>query len=284
VHLQDLKNILTSVPGKIILSCLLLCSLQSNAQNDPLLDSTKTIIEEVMDTTAAKDYQNSNNDYYPGTSFLKKEDYIGDTFSVRQRHIPDSLIKKMKEDDDFWYANAEIEKKKQQIPQQENPGKIKPYEPIGQRTWFQTLIWIVIVGGFAAFLIIYLSNNNIGLFRKKNQLTDAGIAEEMETEDIFAINYQKEIDKAAAQGNFRLAVRLMYLRLLKTMSEKNIIRYQQDKTNFDYLSEIHSTGYYNNFFRITRNYEYSWYGKFDVGEDAYGIIKKEISQFENGLR
>ena len=89
---------------------------------------------------------------------------------------------------------------------------------------------------------------------------------------------------AAAAGNFRLAIRLMFLRSLKNMSEKNIIRYKQDKTNFDYLVELHPTTYYNNFFKVTRSYEYSWYGQFPVSEDAYRIIRNDFDQFDKALR
>jgi hypothetical protein len=184
-------------------------------------------------------------------------------------------VKQLKEEDAFWYADAEIKKKEEK--------KDPAYIPIGQRAWFQTILWLLIIGGFAAFLMIYLSSSNVGLFRKKDR--PIGEAEETEliTEDIFAINYQKEIERAAAQGNFRLAVRLMYLRLLKNLSERNIIRYTQDKTNFDYLLQLHPTRYYRDFFRITRHYEYSWYGQFDVSEEAYHVISRDVKQFEQEL-
>src|SRR5690606_4231613 len=112
--------------------------------------------------------------------------------------------------------------------------------------------------------------------RRTKKVKEAERADEEMPEDIFAINYQREIDKATAQRNYRLAVRLMFLRLLKSMSERNIIRYQQDKTNLDYLMQLHNTTYYKDFFRITRNYEYSWYGKFDVSEEAYRLIRKDF--------
>ena len=90
-----------------------------------------------------------------------------------------------------------------------------------QRTWVQTLLWIIIIGGFAYAIMWYLMDSQVGLFRKKNvPVKDMhGTVEEM-PEDIFAINYQKEIDKAANQGNYRLAIRLMYLRLLKNLASK----------------------------------------------------------------
>ena len=208
--------------------------------------------------------------------FLRKWNSPVDS-SIVQRYLPDSLLAKMQQDDDFWYANAEIEEEK-------NPtDKISDYVPVGQQQWVQTLLWLVIIGGFAAAIMWYLAGSNVGLFRKKNKALQNTGEEELVTEDIFAINYQKEIDKAEANGNFRLAIRLMFLRLLKRMAEKEIIQYKQDRTNLDYLLQLHPTGYYNNFFRITRNYEYTWYGKFEVGDEAYQIIRKDFKQFERQL-
>jgi hypothetical protein len=144
-------------------------------------------------------------------------------------------------------------------------------------------LWLVIIGGFAAAIMWYLAGSNVGLFRRKNKyLQDTG-DEQLETEDIFAINYQKEIDKAEANGNYRLAIRLMFLRLLKAMAEKNIIEYKPGRTNLDYLFHLHPTVYYNHFFRITRNYEYTWYGKFEVGEGAYQLIRNDFNQMDRQI-
>jgi hypothetical protein len=254
---------------------VLLFSMQLQAQTEE--DSTQMITEGVKEDIADKEEQDDSGD---NEYFLKKWEYAGDSLSIQQRKLSDSLVKKMQADKNFWYANEEFEKEKKKEQQKKDAA----YVPLGRRSWFQTLMWFLIIGGFAAFLIIYLSGSNIGLFRKKNVINKEGEDEEGITEDIFAINYQKEIDKAAMQGNYRLAVRLMYLRLLKSMSEKNIIQYKQDKTNLDYLMQLHPTKHYTNFFRVTRNYEYSWYGKFDVSEQSYRLICREFDQFDNELR
>ena len=68
------------------------------------------------------------------------------------------------------------------------------------------------------------------------------------------------------------------------MAERNIIRYKQDNTNLDYLSQLSTTTYYNDFFRITRNYEYSWYGHFDVNENAYHVIKKDFEHIDQQIK
>jgi len=142
-----------------------------------------------------------------------------------------------------------------------------------------TLLVIVIL--FLGILTWYLLQNNIVV--RKQSITAEKISEDTTGENIFDINYQKEIEKAVNAGDYRLAIRLMFLRLLKQLSQKKIIEYKQERTNFDYLSQLHATGFYNDFFRLTRNYEYTWYGKFEVSGETFGIIKSEFENFDRKL-
>lgn len=289
MQMTNKKNI-----SKALLVILLLFSslfLQAQEEEKP-----STVIADTTETEppSPEDEELADDQYFT--------ERYNDTLSVKQRNLPPAVVKKWKEGEDFWYANADIKRKKskEQLAWEREQGlKDKKgkkdtavteeqqqednYVPLGQRSWFQTLLWVVILGVFAVGLAIYLGGSNVGLFRKRN-MSVKEVEEAEITEDIFTINYQKEIDKAAAQGNFRLAIRLMFLRVLKNMSEKNIIRYKQDKTNLDYLVELHPTNHYNGFFRITRNYEYSWYGQFNVSEEAYKIIRADFDQFEATLR
>jgi len=286
-----------AVKGIFILA-LLLFSFQSYGQEeerrDTVIYDTTEVLEPPPEVQTDTEVSTADEKY-----FYKS----GDTLSVQVRNIPTDVIKKMKEDKEFWYANADLknsktnekiirerrdgkngQKEKDEQALREQQQRDASFVPLGQRSWFQTLLWIITIGAFAAVLIMYLTGSNVGLFRKKNVITNKETEEDFSTEDIFTINYQKEIDKAVSQGNFRLAIRLQFLRLLKNMSEKNIIGYKQDKTNHDYLMELHPTGYYNNFFRITRNYEYSWYGQFNVSEDAYKIIRNDFDKIDKELR
>jgi hypothetical protein len=197
--------------------------------------------------------------------FLERSAFLPDSLSLRK--IPDSIVQSLKSDADFWYADHVF--KKNEPRKRSGAGK----------KILEVVLWMIIIGGFAAFIMWYLANSNTGLFQKKSRAI-AFEDEDTITEDIFAINYQKEIDKALSNGNYRLAIRLMYLRLLRDLSQKNIIRYKQERTNFDYLLQLSSTSYYHDFFRVTRNYEYSWYGQFDVDKDKFDIIRTDFLHFE----
>lgn len=204
-----------------------------------------------------------------------------DSFRVDERQLPAGHADKLKKDKDFWYADADLKKKEEKKEEQDER---REYVPLSQRRWVQTLLWIIIIGGFAGAIIWYLAESNVGLFRKKRTATGAGSEGDEIPEDIFAINYQKEIEKATTQGNYRLAVRMMYLRLLKELSDKNIIQYKQDRTNLDYLMQLHPTPHYSHFFRLTRHFEYSWYGHFDVEPETYRVIAGDFDQFEREIR
>ena len=202
--------------------------------------------------------------------------YLDSADDLEKRSLPDSVLKKMQQDEDFWYANYAFEKEKQKAKEQNKK------TPLREQSWFRTLMWVIIIGGFAVALILYLNDSNIGLFRKKvNIFSDE--QQEKETDNIFEINYKERIDKAVKAGNYRLATRLMFLQLLKTMAGKNMIQYKQDRTNFDYLMQLRNTVHYNDFFRLTRNYEYSWYGNFPVNEETWHLIKNDFEKFDSNL-
>jgi hypothetical protein len=67
------------------------------------------------------------------------------------------------------------------------------------------------------------------------------------------------------------------------MSGKNIIQYKQDRTNLDYLLQLSNTAHYQDFFRLARNYEYTWYGNFPVNDEAWQLIKNDFEKFNNGI-
>lgn len=248
----------------IFLPAFFLVCLTTNAQ-------TVTYSDTLVHTD---EQQGGNNSSQTENYFLNKPERPFQTDSFQLRQLPAKELKRLQEDDAFWYANANIKKKTEE----------RTGTSLGNLKWLSTLLWLIIIGGFAAFIMIYLSNSNISLFGRKNKPIADAAGEETETENIFAINYQREIDKAVKNENYRLAVRLLFLRLLRKLSDKHIIQYKQDNTNFDYLLQLGPTAYYRDFFRITRNYEYSWYGQFDVTPETFSVIQKDVESFENTLK
>lgn len=234
------------------------------------LDTTPVIDTMAMVEPAEEYIDEETEDTARENYFIRKEFTGGLPDTLKFRKLPDNVIKALKDDKDFWYADEAFKKRKAK----DNGGYSA--NPV-----FQALLWLIIVAGFVTFLVIYLANSNTGLFRKSKKISDEEI--NPETSDIFSINYQAEIDKAAAAGNYRFAVRLMFLRLLRDLSDKGGIRYRQDSTNFDYMMQLHGTALYNDFFRLARHYEYSWYGQFTIDKEKYVQVKNAFDNFEQRL-
>ena len=263
MKLIRLNNYLYFLRLSLPMVCLLFspCSKSQTAYTD-------TSVVEVADTLA----DTSSTGEVPNYFDLRASGQNADT--IHFRHVPATVMDSLKHDDAFWYANTRFKKKE---PRASANNSSTP-------RWVKNLIWILIVAAFFAALIWYLTTSNILIFAKARRPIHPVSQEEEMSEDIFAINYNKELDKAIAVGDYRLAIRLMFLRLLKNLSNKNIIQYRQGRTNFEYLSQLFSTRYYNDFFRLTRNYEYAWYGKFEVSGEAFKTIRNDFENFDHQLK
>jgi hypothetical protein len=83
-------------------------------------------------------------------------------------------------------------------------------------------------------------------------------------------NLSKLIQNAIRDENYNLAVRYYYLLILKKLSEKEVITWQQEKTNEDYIKEISSHNNISNDFKeLTLIYDYAWYGEFKINNDKF---------------
>jgi hypothetical protein len=80
-----------------------------------------------------------------------------------------------------------------------------------------------------------------------------------------------------------MAVRLMYLRTLRDLSLRNVINYTHEKTNTDYLFQLSGSPYYKNFFRLTRDFDYTWYGHFPLSQESFSLIQNDFNSFKQQL-
>lgn len=230
------------------------------AQDDWVNDTTITVVEMPVDATDTARF-----------------DRIERQEPVVSRAIPKRILDSLKEDDDYWYANLAPVKKKAEAPEEAKKSWFR-------QPWFRSLLWFVILGSFIGVVIWYLISGNILIFRKKAKSIAAEEEEELVTDDIFSIPYEQEIAKAESAANYRLAVRLWYLRLLKALSEKGLVDYRYGRTNHDYVLQLQKSVYYRDFSRLTRNFEYTWYGQFDLSAEAYQMMRNDFSTFQNALR
>lgn len=79
------------------------------------------------------------------------------------------------------------------------------------------------------------------------------------------------------EGNYKLAIRLYYLSVLRNLSAQKLIRWKKDKTNRDYLSEMYTTTHYRVFKEVTTIFERVWYGNKIISQQQFKTI---VPKFE----
>lgn len=146
--------------------------------------------------------------------------------------------------------------------------------------WLTVLKYTFIGLGIAAlaFLIFKLIGIDMrNIFRRK--VTTVPIPYSEFFEDINAISFDTEIENAVSKRNYRLAVRLLYLRSLKQLSDAGLIEWGMDKTNSDYIKELQDEGQRSAFKTLTRQFEYVWYGEFMIDGTLYNLINLSFQDF-----
>ena len=92
------------------------------------------------------------------------------------------------------------------------------------------------------------------------------------------------IDRAIDDENYRLAVRYLYLKSLRILDKNKHISYRFQKTNEDYINEIKETKIKEQFIKITRLYDFIWYGDFNLSKERFTKVNEEFKKMEESLK
>ena len=160
----------------------------------------------------------------------------------------------------------------QRTPVSTGPGLL---ESILSSAILKILLW-TLAGGFVLFIVyrLFLAD---GVFRRESRLVKDKALEIVEEHITGETDFDALINGALTNNNFRQAVRYQYLRTLHKLAGRNFVELAPDKTNYQYVREIKGPALQNDFASLTLNYEYVWYGEFEVEKDIYDKI-------ENGFR
>lgn len=139
---------------------------------------------------------------------------------------------------------------------------------------------LLVLAGIAGLIYVILRSVGIdvrNIFQGKSAATPIPYSEFFE--DINNIDFDAEIENAVAKHNYRFAVRLLYLKCLKQLSNAGLIDWQIDKTNTAYINELTNEEQRGAFKILTRQFEYVWYGEFLIDAPVYKNIDSSFSDF-----
>lgn len=156
-------------------------------------------------------------------------------------------------------------------------------EAAGILSAFFTIIPYLLLALLLFLFIRFFTNIKTNEPNSKHQSAAfVGLSEEehiIKNEDIKVL-----IQKALAAKNYRLAIRYSYLYSLQLLSDNELIDWQMQKTNHDYLAEIKNPDLHDYFSNITRIYDYTWYGDFAIDEAKYQKAETVFLQLQKMLK
>jgi len=104
--------------------------------------------------------------------------------------------------------------------------------------------------------------------------------------NLHLVDFEKLIEKSLQSGENRLTIRYYYLWLLKKMSNNQIIEWDVEKTNSDYLYEIKDEAQKEDFAYLSYLYNNIWYGEFELDEATFtkakNTFEKSTKKINNG--
>ncbi|WP_339895971.1 hypothetical protein [uncultured Algibacter sp.] len=151
---------------------------------------------------------------------------------------------------------------------------------LGPLSW---LFYLAIVLAVIYLVYILLNEGGTGLF-SSNRNKKINTYEEITAENIENTDIQILIKNAENDNDYRLAIRYYYLLVLKTLSLKNHIKFEDDKTNNEYLNEVSDKSFSKDFAYTSYLYNYIWYGEFPLNTDKYDKAKSNFSSFLNQVK
>ncbi|WP_207434167.1 DUF4129 domain-containing protein [Sabulibacter ruber] len=136
--------------------------------------------------------------------------------------------------------------------------------------------------GITVFVVLKLMQVDFtGLFGRKS--TSAPITFDTYRENIHEIDFAKLIEEAEAQGDYRRAIRLHYLRTLKSLTDLGLISWKPGKTNRSYVNELSQSSLRRPFEHITQLFEYVWYGGSSLDGQKFEAVRRSFLEFNQSL-
>lgn len=217
---------------------------------------------------------------------VSMEAFPADDTAVRVRMVSAHTIRRFKQDPDFRYD-------RENTPSMAflDYLEAKLREMLGEmfRGVNVSAAWKAVEYALYAFgaamlvfaIVKFIKSDKSGIFFSSKNKSRRGV--KMGAEDIHGMDFDLLIAQSIEQGDYRLAVRFLYHKILKELAGRKLIVWRMDKPNLEYVNELARTPYAEEFAAITSAFDHLWYGKFSVSGDAFADLHARFVSFISSL-
>jgi hypothetical protein len=203
-----------------------------------------------------------------------------DTAPVALRIMPDSVVADWKSNKAFEYAN--------------DPAYWQWHElrsaPMTSGGWLLRFLSsrglkyfiLFLMGGILLYAItrIIVSNRLQFFYRPPRRPMVVKNEEEDSPED----DLEGRLMHFMQTKNYRQAVRYLYLKALRLLNERGMIRYHQESTDQEYWRQLSQTPQGGPFRDLVLIYEKVWYGEFPLGDALFARLHQYFEDFYKSVR
>lgn len=185
--------------------------------------------------------------------------------SIVFRSVPDSVIAGWKKDKDFAYAN--------------DPAYWRKKAPeIHSNGLFLYFVYFLL-GAILLYAIIRIVAENRLFYRTPAK----AIAAPEETVSPLEEDLDLQLQKALAAKDHRMSVRFLYLKVLRLLSERELIKFHIQTTNREYVRQLGGTALGDPFRFLTGAYERVWYGEFSLSDGQFERLYPYFQDFNKSI-
>ena len=169
-------------------------------------------------------------------------------------------------------------------PQEEKATPIKPERKslFGKGSGLKIFFYCLFIAVF--LILIYYTFANKYIFTNTKVVENQRVSIENIEENLKDADIDRFLTDSLNNSDFRLAIRLYYLKIIKELSALRWIRWRKEKTNLDYLYEMKSRPFFASFKNVTKIFDRVWYGEAEIDKGIYDQLAPVFENFLKGIR
>jgi hypothetical protein len=213
-----------------------------------------------------EDYENADYEY---NEYDDYESYSNDSYYYEDQDDSET----------FDYYEKQQEQSSSQPKKRRNSDSGSMSMGSGGLTLIQLLL-ILLGIVLLAFLIYY--------FFMRYQEDKDGAKVEVNFDDVAPSEIPKSelerrLEEALGRGDYREAVRIYFIFIIKDLSDKNWIKWEKKKTNISYLMEMRSRPQYDLFNKSVSVFEIVWYGNYTIDKNSFREVEPTFQKLLDSI-
>jgi len=197
--------------------------------------------------------------------------------SYTVRTVVQPKVNKYLADHEYEYANDPEYWKKNEV--QKDSGSFS-FWSLFRNKIVQWILFLGIIGVILYGIYILAKENNFRWLSWSSIQAGNGDDESALKE---SVDFEQAIIKYQSEGNYRMAIRYMYLRVIRSATDKNIIQIRESSTNSDIVSAFGSNDLASEFRYLATAYEYIYFGEIHFSLEVFELLKKRFDVFQQKL-